>query len=158
MGMASFLYEGLHRYCFTCKRISHEENTCPELNEEQHEIKKRERAALMPVHDKTQGVTFSSYRHAAHEERMLTSPPQLDRRSYGKQDRNRNFEKNFGQCDISQRAPRMDVNHSDLRVELEGRRDSRGKEVLNRLDRRAYEPLPLHERTTSPVCSSRDGK
>lgn len=30
-------YEDLHRHCFTCKRISHEEGTCPELNEEQRE-------------------------------------------------------------------------------------------------------------------------
>ncbi|XP_013646054.1 uncharacterized protein At4g02000-like [Brassica napus] len=27
-------YEDLYRHCFSCKRISHEEGTCPELNEE----------------------------------------------------------------------------------------------------------------------------
>ena len=30
-------YEDLHRHCFTCKRISHEEGTCPELSETQKE-------------------------------------------------------------------------------------------------------------------------
>ena len=30
-------YEDLHRYCYTCRRISHEEGTCPELNEDQRE-------------------------------------------------------------------------------------------------------------------------
>ena len=30
-------YEDLHRYCFTCKRISHEEGTCSELTEKQRE-------------------------------------------------------------------------------------------------------------------------
>lgn len=30
-------YEELHRYCFTCKRISHEEGTCPQLTPKQRE-------------------------------------------------------------------------------------------------------------------------
>ncbi|KAF3586010.1 hypothetical protein F2Q69_00028606 [Brassica cretica] len=33
----SLIYEELHRYCFTCKRISHEEGMCPELTPEQRE-------------------------------------------------------------------------------------------------------------------------
>ncbi|KAL0899225.1 hypothetical protein Bca101_083186 [Brassica carinata] len=30
-------YEDLYRHCFSCKRISHEEGTCPELNDRQRE-------------------------------------------------------------------------------------------------------------------------
>lgn len=33
-------YEELHRHCFTCKRISHKEGTCPELTPEQREAKR----------------------------------------------------------------------------------------------------------------------
>lgn len=33
----SLVYEELHRFCFTCKRISHKEGTCPELSLEQRE-------------------------------------------------------------------------------------------------------------------------
>ncbi|KAG2331506.1 hypothetical protein Bca52824_002686 [Brassica carinata] len=46
----TLVYEDLHRYCFTCKRISHEEGTCPELTDEQREknrlvrIEQKERA------------------------------------------------------------------------------------------------------------------
>ncbi|KAF3530741.1 hypothetical protein DY000_02041004 [Brassica cretica] len=42
----TFLYVGLHRYCFTCKMISHDENSCPELTEAQREQKRLQRLAL----------------------------------------------------------------------------------------------------------------
>lgn len=38
-GMVTFIYEGLHRHCFTCKMLSHEEGTCPNLSPEQREEK-----------------------------------------------------------------------------------------------------------------------
>lgn len=31
-------YEEIYRYCYTCKRISHEDGTCPELSPEQREV------------------------------------------------------------------------------------------------------------------------
>ncbi|CAN6917323.1 unnamed protein product [Brassica oleracea] len=42
----TFLYVGLHRYCFTCKMISNDENSCPELTEAQREQKRLQRLAL----------------------------------------------------------------------------------------------------------------
>ncbi|CAN7110731.1 unnamed protein product [Brassica rapa subsp. narinosa] len=45
-GKVTFLYVGLHRYCFTCKMISHDENSCPELTEAQREQKRLQRLAL----------------------------------------------------------------------------------------------------------------
>ncbi|KAF8109009.1 hypothetical protein N665_0104s0315 [Sinapis alba] len=45
IGKVNFLYVGLHRHCFTCKRISHDENSCPELTEEQRQQKRLERHA-----------------------------------------------------------------------------------------------------------------
>ncbi|KAL0676716.1 hypothetical protein Bca4012_004697 [Brassica carinata] len=46
IGKVTFLYVGLHRYCFTCKMISHDENNCPELTEDQREQKRLQRLAL----------------------------------------------------------------------------------------------------------------
>lgn len=40
------IYEDLHR-CFTCKRISHEEGTCPELTD-----KRREQNRLVRIEQK----------------------------------------------------------------------------------------------------------
>ncbi|KAJ0247177.1 hypothetical protein HA466_0166180 [Hirschfeldia incana] len=39
----SLSYTGLHRYCYTCRMISHDENTCPELTAEQREQKRLQR-------------------------------------------------------------------------------------------------------------------
>lgn len=46
IGKVTFLYVGLHRYCFSCKMISHDENNCPELTEDQREQKRLQRLAL----------------------------------------------------------------------------------------------------------------
>ncbi|KAF8094819.1 hypothetical protein N665_0352s0027 [Sinapis alba] len=43
IGKVSFFYVGLHRHCFTCNMISHDENSCPELTEEQKEQKRLQR-------------------------------------------------------------------------------------------------------------------
>ncbi|CAN6829212.1 unnamed protein product [Brassica oleracea] len=43
IGKVTLSYDGLHRYCFTCKLISHDENTCPQLSPEERELKKKQR-------------------------------------------------------------------------------------------------------------------
>lgn len=68
----SFDYAGLHRYCYTCKLISHDENTCPELTEEQREQKRRQR-----LEANAQGT-----------QREIG----YDRRSYGKRQRSPSLE------------------------------------------------------------------
>lgn len=40
----TFAYEGLHRFCFTCNMISHDENSCPLLTQEEREVKRLQRA------------------------------------------------------------------------------------------------------------------
>ncbi|XP_048601793.1 uncharacterized protein LOC125580757 isoform X1 [Brassica napus] len=37
IGRITFVYDGLHRYCFNCKHISHDENSCPLLTEKERE-------------------------------------------------------------------------------------------------------------------------
>ncbi|KAL0825265.1 hypothetical protein Bca101_048942 [Brassica carinata] len=46
IGRIFFSYEGLHRYCFTCHMISHDENACPQLTPEERELKRQQRAEL----------------------------------------------------------------------------------------------------------------
>ncbi|KAG5415720.1 hypothetical protein IGI04_003287, partial [Brassica rapa subsp. trilocularis] len=43
IGKVTLSYDGLHRYCFTCKLISHDENTCPQLSPEERELKRKQR-------------------------------------------------------------------------------------------------------------------
>ncbi|KAH0903074.1 hypothetical protein HID58_042577, partial [Brassica napus] len=62
IGRVTLTYEGLHRYCFTCHHISHDENTCPQLTPAERELKRKQRAeshatndqSKIPFHD-TQG-------------------------------------------------------------------------------------------------------
>ncbi|KAG2255319.1 hypothetical protein Bca52824_074613 [Brassica carinata] len=68
-------YEDLYRHCFSCKRLSHEEGTCPELNEDQRarnrlarieQKEKEERAtkeAFSIPQRQTSGAYIDSYRH-----------------------------------------------------------------------------------------------
>lgn len=46
IGKVNFLYVGLHRHCFACKMISLDENSCPELTEEQRHQKRLQILAL----------------------------------------------------------------------------------------------------------------
>ncbi|RID65762.1 hypothetical protein BRARA_D00940, partial [Brassica rapa] len=43
IGKVTLSYDGLHRYCFTCKLISHDENTCLQLSPEERELKRKQR-------------------------------------------------------------------------------------------------------------------
>lgn len=52
-------YEDLHRYCFTCKRISHEEGTCPEQTEIQREKNRLARIEQKELEEKATREPFS---------------------------------------------------------------------------------------------------
>ncbi|KAF3532900.1 hypothetical protein DY000_02042102 [Brassica cretica] len=83
-GKVTFLYVGLHRYCFTCKMISHDENSCPELTEAQREQKRLQRLALnspgaqrqLPAHDPGQDRKQGNKRpHSSSLDLHRQSPP-----------------------------------------------------------------------------------
>ncbi|CAF2046338.1 BnaAnng04150D [Brassica napus] len=52
IGKVSLSYEGLHRYCFTCNLISHDENTCPQLTPTERDYKKKQRAESQANNDR----------------------------------------------------------------------------------------------------------
>ncbi|CAN7071353.1 unnamed protein product [Brassica oleracea var. botrytis] len=53
IGKVTLTYEGLHRYCFTCNLISHDENTCPQLTPEEREYKRKQRLENNASNDQT---------------------------------------------------------------------------------------------------------
>lgn len=55
----SLKYEDLHRHCFTCKRISHEEGTCPEFSEAQREKNRLARIEQKEKEEKATREVFS---------------------------------------------------------------------------------------------------
>lgn len=82
IGKVSFLYVGLHRYCFTCKMISHDENSCMELTEEQRQQRRLE-------------ILNSN---ASGPQRQLPFDVNQDRRTNGKRPRSPTLE-------VSRRSP-----------------------------------------------------
>lgn len=54
----TFKYEKLHRYCFTCKMISHEERYCPLLTEEEKFQKRIERANVARLAEEEEANLF----------------------------------------------------------------------------------------------------
>lgn len=43
IGRVTLAYDGLHRFCFNCKHISHDENSCPLLTEQEREDRRKQR-------------------------------------------------------------------------------------------------------------------
>ncbi|KAF8094888.1 LOW QUALITY PROTEIN: hypothetical protein N665_0350s0003 [Sinapis alba] len=52
-------YENLHRYCFSYKRFSHEEGTCPNLNDEKREHNRIQRLQQKEMEERTTMEAFS---------------------------------------------------------------------------------------------------
>lgn len=125
-------YEDLHRYCFTCKRISHEEGTCPELTEIQREKNKLARLEQKELEEKVTREAFSlASRYGTERTRVSdrNSPPTS---RYEDDDvraprRSNSGEEPYFRNDSYQR--------SDLREKIYERRDHRSKNVWNRLDK-----------------------
>lgn len=55
----SIQYEDLYRHCYTCKKISHEEGTCPELTEEQREKNRLARIEQQEKEERAMKEAFS---------------------------------------------------------------------------------------------------
>ncbi|CAA7027575.1 unnamed protein product [Microthlaspi erraticum] len=138
-GMVSLEYVGLHRYCFTCKLLSHEEGTCPQLTEKQKDLNRARRleenlaateprSMRPPVMERILVPEKSENRYRMGEYKR----PQGNRSDYHSRDsRPRGtFERG-----ISPNRNDFSYRDRDLRYHLKDSRDSRGKEVWKRLER-----------------------
>ncbi|CAN6934002.1 unnamed protein product, partial [Brassica oleracea var. botrytis] len=119
-------YEDLHRHCFTCKRISHEEGTCPELTEMKRE---KNRVARIEQKELEEIATREAFSIPSRYE--TSRVPESDRYSledgrYGR-GQNRDF-----------RPPIMTgrdrISH-DLRERITVQRESLSKNVWKRLEK-----------------------
>ncbi|CAA7059760.1 unnamed protein product [Microthlaspi erraticum] len=142
-GMASFTYEGLHRHCFTCKMLSHEEVSCPLLSPEEREQKKLLRAEQLRAqeeassgypHNKPRSALNLRERYFPDNGFLRPSPP----RSSGVNNPSRRWNEPSTHHEKSSRRTGMydDRLHSkrgDLRNEIQKSRDYKGKEVWQRL-------------------------
>ncbi|CAA7036808.1 unnamed protein product [Microthlaspi erraticum] len=156
----SLTYEGLQRYCFTCKLLSHEEGTCPQLTEEQREEKKKLRIEQINqglVQDNSNPEYRMGNREAPTEipETHLTNRALYDDRTRTSVPR-----REYQQRDSLPRSSegRNASRSRDLRQELRDRRDSRGHEVWNRLERNHVEKRRNDRDRYHPYQRSKDGQ
>ncbi|CAA7031860.1 unnamed protein product [Microthlaspi erraticum] len=156
-GMVKLTYEGLQRHCFTCKLLSHEESTCPDLTEAQREEKKLQRAeqtrqeALagllaipsFPTNPTAVSVPRPREKHSVNPHADDRPRALLPRREYQERDKS------------------PTIHHSpkrtgDLRHELRERRESRGRDVWRRLERDSSDRNYSAKTRYHPYHKSRD--
>lgn len=130
-------YEGLYRYCFTCKRISHEERSCPELSELEKMRKKSMRADAPSLEVIDRSLQNGDKRRTERAESSSRT--------------RRNLE-----MDYEQRLPtRFSYHRDDLRREIQEKRDYRSKGVWNRLDQHRKTDIPRYRERYHPYGGSR---
>ncbi|KAF3512693.1 hypothetical protein F2Q69_00009097 [Brassica cretica] len=139
-------YEDLHRYCFTCKRISHEEGTCPGLTEKQRDVNRLIRLEEKEREERATREVFSiPHRNNAGDHNMF-----LNRDYRGKDLRKEGQTNNVS---WSERRSEQEYSH-DLRKKLTERREVYTKNVWNRLDSNTHSELPRDRERYHPYHHS----
>ncbi|KAJ4905673.1 zf-CCHC_4 domain-containing protein [Raphanus sativus] len=148
----SLRYEDLHRYCFTCKRISHEEGTCPELTEAQRETN---RVARIEKKEKEERATREAFsiptRYEAGRGNQPSHREMVERRK-DKEDARRSPDRSRDRG--SGRALYGHQSH-DLRDKITERRESYSKEVWKRLEKPEAPVYPRDRERYHPYSRQR---
>ncbi|KAH0941381.1 hypothetical protein HID58_001018 [Brassica napus] len=134
----SLSYEELHRYCFTCKRISHEEGTCPELSPEQREANRLVRLESKEKEELAAREAFSApFRgrdlHRGFENHAWNTDnhPRFSREMESDKRRQEHPQRREERARPGQ-AQRTE--HGDLRSKILSKREDIAKNVWNRID------------------------
>ncbi|KAL0677736.1 hypothetical protein Bca4012_005717 [Brassica carinata] len=142
IGKVSLLNDGLHRYCFTCKLISHDENTCPQLTPEEREIKRKHRAENHAINDNQRPLIQGTQGHNSGNSLKRPRSPIYGRhhspQSFSKDDelyRNDKRRKNFPSKDSKDtRGNGYQTRDHISSGRLDNRHSHSNKEVWSRLE------------------------
>ncbi|CAG7901202.1 unnamed protein product, partial [Brassica rapa] len=138
-------YEDLYRYCYSCKRISHEEGTCPELNDNQRE---RHRLARIDQKDKEDRATKEAFSQPQRSPRDYTD-------IYNRESRGRELRSTYQEAPEPRRdGRREEERYNDLRKHLKERRDAHSKNVWKRLEPGNHSELPRDRERYHPYQHS----
>ncbi|KAJ4875146.1 Uncharacterized protein Rs2_40164 [Raphanus sativus] len=140
-------YEDLHRYCFTCKRISHEEGTCPELNDDQRE---RNRITRLEAKEKEEIANREAFSlpHLRKEGRSL-SPRHERSRPITQKESDLRYQTRMSRSDFSKA-------NQDLRHSISEKRDILSKNVWKRLDNGSNGNYPRDRERYHPYQNRRE--
>ncbi|KAH0942878.1 LOW QUALITY PROTEIN: hypothetical protein HID58_002515, partial [Brassica napus] len=140
-------YEDLHHHCFTCKRISHEEGTCPELNEEQRECNRVLRIEQKELEERATWEAFS-----LPQRQSLQDP---GKKSYNRDTGVMEPRKDIHRSSSSRREWSNDKDYSrDLHGKIQERRYYHSKNVWNRLDNPNTSEFPQNQERYHPYQHS----
>ncbi|KAH0903592.1 LOW QUALITY PROTEIN: hypothetical protein HID58_043095, partial [Brassica napus] len=139
-------YEDLYRHCYSCKRISHEEGTCPEINDNQRERNRLARIELKEKEDMAMKEAFSQPQRRS--PRAYTDISNRDNR--GIEMRSAYQESS----DVRRGDRKEDERYHDLRKQLKERRDAHSKNVWNRLETGNHSELPRNRERYHPYQNS----
>ncbi|XP_013724472.1 uncharacterized protein LOC106428274 [Brassica napus] len=147
----ALIYAELHRHCYICKRISHEEGTCPELTPEQREANRILRLEQKEKEELAAREAFSvplrghdTYNKIDNHTRYPREAI-LQRRTSAEPTR-RSEKTRFDEG----RRPE----HGDLRDNISNRRDNLAKNVWNRLDQNYVGKIPRNRERLHPYEES----
>ncbi|KAF3587280.1 hypothetical protein F2Q69_00027839 [Brassica cretica] len=112
-------YEEIHRYCHTCKRISHEDGTCPELSPKQREVN---RIARLKQKEKEELAAREAF-----------SAPTKDRKP---------VDSHLRRSEHTRTEHKQNAEYYDLCLRISNKRDNLAKNVWNRLDHNSVEKDP----------------
>ncbi|CAH2061240.1 unnamed protein product [Thlaspi arvense] len=132
-------YEDLHRWCYTCKKISHEEGTCPELTEEQRERNRKARIEQKEQEELTAREMF-----------LVKTGPDAGGSSSRRPIKSRKATSNQERDNISREARPPYSGNRDLREDLQGKREDRSKEVWSRIDPHINDCIPRYRERFHP--------
>ncbi|KAF2549020.1 hypothetical protein F2Q70_00020961 [Brassica cretica] len=116
-------YEEIHRYCYTCKRISHEDGTCPELSPKQREVN---RIARLKQKEKEELAAREAF-----------SAPTKGLEPHVRSEHTRTEHK-------------QNAEYYDLCLRISNKRDNLAKNVWNRLDHNSVEKDPRYRERYHP--------
>lgn len=140
-------YEDLHRHCFTCKRITHEEGMCPELSEVQKERNRLKRIELKGQEDRATHEAFSIPPRRPMEGQVK---PILHQGVMSKDGKRSNSPKKYQRRENSYENRYGFDRPQDLRNRLTDRREAFSKNVWNRLDNSHHSELPRNRERYHP--------
>ncbi|KAH0880699.1 hypothetical protein HID58_068093 [Brassica napus] len=129
LGETGSVRRGVH--CFTCKRISHEEGTCPELSPEQREANRILRLEQKEKEELAAIEAFSAPARGFENHAGFDIQTRYPREVHLERKTSR-FQAKRNEISSSDRA--FGSEHGDLRDRISNRRDNLAKNVWNRLD------------------------
>ena len=140
-------YKELHRYCYTCKRISHEEGTCPELSPEQREsnkiarLKQKEKEELAAREAFSAPIRVFATHVKIESQSMISRAYDLDRKP---------LDPHMHRSDRFKTEQKQNTDHDDQRFSISGKGESLARTVWNRLDHSPVAKVPRDQERYHP--------